>query len=260
MVDLWRHVASLARGLPAERVTVIARAIRALKGPRDIDRMKAAFGPNVDGKALAALADSWQANADVSANELASAFLGACASAEGRRGHGRSELVWTGPRTGLIPVRRTDQVLKSVIDSAQNHLFIVSFVFFNVPRLTDAMKRVIDRGVRVEILLESSSIHGGSLKEDCVAAMRDAVPGAVIYAWKSQGRKADPPFLPGKVHAKCAVADGRLAFITSANLTGAAMERNMEIGLLVHDGEVPDLLARHLRALVSVGLIEEVVD
>ena len=53
------------------------------------------------------------------------------------------------------------------------------------------------------------------------------------------------------VHAKCAVADGNIAFVTSANLSEAAMERNMELGVLLRGGQVPGLLDRHLAALVT---------
>jgi phosphatidylserine/phosphatidylglycerophosphate/cardiolipin synthase-like enzyme len=36
------------------------------------------------------------------------------------------------------------------------------------------------------------------------------------------------------MHAKAAVADSSTAFLTSANLTEAALERNMELGVLIH--------------------------
>ncbi|MFN8105307.1 MAG: phospholipase D-like domain-containing protein [Acidimicrobiia bacterium] len=41
------------------------------------------------------------------------------------------------------------------------------------------------------------------------------------------------------LHAKCAVADDHTALVTSANLTGAGLEHNMELGLLVRGGGVP---------------------
>ena len=57
------------------------------------------------------------------------------------------------------------------------------------------------------------------------------------------------------VHAKCAVADSKLAFITSANLTTAAMERNMELGMLIRGGSVPQQLRQHLAALVNTKVV-----
>ncbi len=39
------------------------------------------------------------------------------------------------------------------------------------------------------------------------------------------------------MHAKVLVVDGRTALVGSANVTGSAMERNLECGLLVRGGE-----------------------
>ena len=81
--------------------------------------------------------------------------------------------------------------------------------------------------------------------------MRTLVPDARLYAWT---QKADS-FAGGRVHAKVAVADDKLCFITSANLTGYAMEKNMEAGVLLTGGHVPRLLHDHLRALVDTRTV-----
>jgi phosphatidylserine/phosphatidylglycerophosphate/cardiolipin synthase-like enzyme len=46
-----------------------------------------------------------------------------------------------------------------------------------------------------------------------------------------------------------------VCFITSANLTGHAMEQNMEAGLLISGGHIPQTLEEHLRALVSMRIV-----
>ncbi|MDY0004853.1 MAG: phospholipase D-like domain-containing protein, partial [Polyangia bacterium] len=77
---------------------------------------------------------------------------------------------------------------------------------------------------------------------------------AEIYTWKQKPE----PFVDGKVHAKVAVVDGERAFITSANLTGYALEKNMEAGVAIHGGPVPLTLRNHLQALIDVGVIGRV--
>ena len=47
-------------------------------------------------------------------------------------------------------------------------------------------------------------------------------------------------------------------FITSANLTGHAMEKNMEAGVLISGGHIPRLLDDHLRSLVDTRLVTPV--
>jgi len=89
------------------------------------------------------------------------------------------------------------------------------------------------RGVSISMLLESSQDHGGSISFDVIGKMRTLVPSAKLYAW----RERSAPFADGRVHAKVAVADDDVCFITSANLTGHAMEQNMEAGVLLSGGQ-----------------------
>jgi phosphatidylserine/phosphatidylglycerophosphate/cardiolipin synthase-like enzyme len=53
------------------------------------------------------------------------------------------------------------------------------------------------------------------------------------------------------LHAKAIVADEQAALVTSANLTEAAFDRNIEVGILTRDQLVAASLARHFRVLVD---------
>jgi cardiolipin synthase len=116
------------------------------------------------------------------------------------------------------------------------------------------MNAANDRGVAISMLLELSQEHGGSITFDAIGKMRTLVPAAKLYAWRD---KADP-FSDGRVHAKVAVADGGMCFITSANLTGYAMEKNMEAGVLIAGGSIAKLLDQHLRSLVDTKVIASI--
>ena len=59
------------------------------------------------------------------------------------------------------------------------------------------------------------------------------------------------------MHAKGVVVDESAAFVTSANLTGHALDENMELGVLVRGGAVPRRLASHFRSLADAGVIRE---
>jgi phosphatidylserine/phosphatidylglycerophosphate/cardiolipin synthase-like enzyme len=87
--------------------------------------------------------------------------------------------------------------------------------------------------------------------------MRKFLPSVNFCEWLHD-RPSEGGENTGVVHAKCAVADGKLAFITSANLTSAAMERNMELGVIVRGGELPSVLHRHLEALILTGVIGKI--
>ena len=189
-----------------------------------------------------------------SGDEVAGMLLGA---AEARLRVERElsvELVWTGPTTSFVPTRRTEQVLLDLIASATKDFFLVSFVAYDVASVVTALNDAASRGVRLRILLEASTSHGGTLAYDPAATMRSRVPTAELFTWKEKPE----PFADGKVHAKVAVVDGARAFITSANLTGHALEKNMEAGVLINSGPVPKTLNDHLQALIDVKVITRV--
>jgi cardiolipin synthase len=59
----------------------------------------------------------------------------------------------------------------------------------------------------------------------------------------------------GVLHAKAVVADDEMVFMTSANLTEAALDRNIELGLLVRDHALAVSVSSHFRVLIDRGLL-----
>lgn len=57
------------------------------------------------------------------------------------------------------------------------------------------------------------------------------------------------------LHAKAVVADDAAVFVTSANLTEAALDHNIELGLLVRDPALAVSVTTHFRALIDLGLL-----
>jgi len=60
------------------------------------------------------------------------------------------------------------------------------------------------------------------------------------------------------MHAKAAVADSCVAFLISANLTEAALERNMELGVLIRGGGLPMAIEQLLDNLTECGEIQPI--
>jgi phosphatidylserine/phosphatidylglycerophosphate/cardiolipin synthase-like enzyme len=58
------------------------------------------------------------------------------------------------------------------------------------------------------------------------------------------------------LHAKATVADEQAALVTSANLTEAAFDRNIEVGILTRDQLLAASLTRHFRVLIDRGLLQ----
>ena len=172
--------------------------------------------------ALDRLLTAWETTT-VSGEVLAGILVGAAYAHRETQRDGSVELVWTGPTTPSVATRRTEQVLLDLIRCAENDVFLVSFVAYDVATVVDALNTAAARGIELRVLLESSTSHGGSLSVDPIRTMRECVPSANLYVWT--GRPA--PFTEGRVHAKIAVADGIAALLTSANLTGHALEKKV---------------------------------
>lgn len=60
----------------------------------------------------------------------------------------------------------------------------------------------------------------------------------------------------GFIHVKAAIADERMAMISSANLTAYGLDANMELGLVVRGEAIPQRIASHFRHLIQAGVLE----
>jgi len=250
MDELLEAIAALVSLVSPEKVQAVAARVRRTEASKAATALTSVVGTPVASAVVEQLAAAWQ-NTKVGSDELASMLLAASHVYSKAASEQSTELVWTGPTTPFVSARRTEQALLQVINSAEYSLFITSFVAYDVSTIVKALNAANDRGVVVSMMLELSQDHGGSITFDAIGKMRTLVPTARLYAWRD---KSDP-FSEGRVHAKVAVADGSTCFITSANLTGHAMEKNMEAGVLISGGTIPKLLENHLRSLIDTKVI-----
>lgn len=255
MSDIWNVIAELGLELHPARVNALANLIKSINSGEDFPKIRRNLSPNINAKLIDLLEQNWKQNKQLSSVEIASALISASLTAEIAASRGSVEVVWTGPSSNLVPIRHTEQVLKEVIESAKTKLFVVSFVAYDVPGVHAALNKAIERNVAVDILVESSQNSHSKIQVDSVPKMKSAVPKANIYIWD---QSESPKNTIGVVHAKCAVADDCIAFITSANLTTAAMEKNVELGVLIRGGDLPVRLEQHLRSLVVSEILKKV--
>lgn len=198
----------------------------------------------------AALCSAWAGEEALSGRSLALAVRVAADAVADTRGEQQVSVVWTGPASYEVPVRATSTVLTDVIAEARHELIVVSFAAYKVADVVQALRSATDRNVTVRLVLESVADSMGKLTHDAKLAFDTLPDGVEFYVWPAE-RRVTPAGGHAAMHAKCAVADGQIAFVTSANLTGAAMADNMELGLVVRGGDVPRRIAAHFNALIS---------
>ncbi len=203
------------------------------------------------------LVELWSQVADLDAAALSLALRAAQRTAAEVAGQQTVELVWTGPRTDEVPVRRNDQALREVIASAERELLLVSYAVYNVPKIAEGLAAAVTRGAAVRLVLEFQGAAEGDQTFDPLIALGELPEGVHVFHWPFEKR---PQFgtggKRGYIHVKCAVADRHLAFVSSANLTAYAMGANMELGVLIRGGLVPQRIAAHFEQLVSKGVLK----
>ncbi|MBM4185429.1 MAG: phospholipase [Gemmatimonadetes bacterium] len=175
----------------------------------------------------------------------------------------RPDLVWSGPEVPGVHARDTRRVYDELLGSAVRSIWVSTYAFFDGPRAFDVVARRMDSlpTLTVTLLLNIQRRRGDVTgSEQLVRRFAERFwnadwPGSrrprVLY----DPRALDIEGPGGVLHAKAVVADDETVFVTSANLTEAALDRNIEIGLLVRDPALAASVTSHFRALIDRGLL-----
>jgi phosphatidylserine/phosphatidylglycerophosphate/cardiolipin synthase-like enzyme len=247
-----RQAQRLAAELPPAMTTMLADAIEQSDGP-DVAAILATV-PQPHYRALTSeFLTAWRLSFPGLGSQAVATALSTAAVAEQARREERSvELVWTGPEADAVPLRHTEQALLQVIDAARERLLVVSYAVYKIPRIGEALARAASRGVTLRIVIEGAHRQDGLYVHDRLRALGDAIATrACVYLWPLDLRPRNEEGNHGVLHVKCAVADGRWLFLSSANLTANAFTLNMELGVLVRDETVAGEVEQHFDRLVT---------
>ncbi len=173
------------------------------------------------------------------------------------------DLVWSGPEVPGLHARDTRIVYEELLGSADRSVWASSFAYFDGPRAFEVLARRMDAtpDLRVTLLLNIQRRRGDTTKaEELVRKFADRFwgkdwPGTSRPSVYYDPRSLDPEGPGGVLHAKAVVTDDEAVFVTSANLTEAALDRNIEVGLLVRDRALAASVSSHFRVLIERGLL-----
>ena len=161
------------------------------------------------------------------------------------------ELVLTGPNTGTG--RDTGVVVRQLFREARTSVWVCGYKLYNARDLFADLARP---ELRVRMLLDIGEAEGQSEE----AAVRRFLDDFRRWHWP-EGQALpeiwyDPlSLLPhgehrAVAHAKCVVADERYLFLSSANFTEAAQNRNLEAGVLVDSTTLAARMVQFLEGLI----------
>jgi len=221
--------------------------------PYPLPAVSAALGGGGDevGQALQALA----------ARDLtpAAVIFALEAAEQALRSVDRPELVWSGPEVPGVYARDTRRVFEELVDGAQSSIWVSAYTFYDGPK---AFKRLATRmdttsALQITLLLNiqrranETSAPAQLVKRYADRFWKQEWPGERQPSVFYDPRSLAPAGVEGVLHAKALVVDDEAAFVTSANLTEAAFDRNLELGVLSRDRTLASGLARHFRVLID---------
>ena len=170
-----------------------------------------------------------------------------------------ADLVWTGPEASVAHSRDTAVVVEELFANAQRQVLVSSFVVQQgsivFKPLAVRMEQVPD--LRVRMFLHVA--RGWKDTRDESELLREfAAHFGDQWPWP---RRPEVYYDPRTVtadkaesatwHAKCVVVDEDLAFVTSANFTEWAHQRNVEAGVLLKNRHFADQLRQQFDGLIQ---------
>jgi phosphatidylserine/phosphatidylglycerophosphate/cardiolipin synthase-like enzyme len=166
------------------------------------------------------------------------------------------DLVTTGPLPSADGDTRV--VVQQLFYEAKRSILIAGYEFYNSEPVFRALanRMAAEPGLQVRFCVNLSPVENGG--ED--AAVKGFLSAFQRFHWPEHcplpafyydpRTIVPPPALQHRLHAKCVVVDSELAFISSANFTEAAHERNIEVGVL---------LRSRFSAIRLIGFFEQLI-
>ncbi|MBI4601329.1 MAG: phospholipase [Planctomycetes bacterium] len=174
------------------------------------------------------------------------------------------DLVSTGPEAPGAANRDTAIVVRELFAAARRHVLVAGYAVHQGRQVFQALaeRMDLDPALRVRMFLDVRRPQGDTSADSEVLARfatrfrRDEWPGRRLPEVYHDPRSlALDPARRASLHAKCVVVDREVAFISSANFTEAAQERNIEVGVLIRSASLAAKIAHHFESLAEAGYL-----
>lgn len=193
------------------------------------------------------------------------AVLGAVLAERTRAKRPAPELVWTGPEGAQAQARDTAVVLRELFESARKRVVLAGYSFMNAESVLKPLQQVmVEHGVEAHFFVDVKQPERPQPDEEAYgnAQLKTFLDNNWPFNTAPPTLYCDRRALsPGKgaaycsLHAKCVAVDSRRAFVSSANFTLRAQDRNIETGVLIDDPHFAQQLDRQWMSLVQGAFV-----
>jgi phosphatidylserine/phosphatidylglycerophosphate/cardiolipin synthase-like enzyme len=247
--------------LPAHLRQRLVQALEAehLKPPYTEAGLRQLLGADVDAAALSALLGELDARG-VDGRAITFAVEVADHAVVGIP---QPQLVWSGPEVQGLHARDTRRVYEELVAGAQRSLWICAYTYYDGAKAFQSLALRMDQTPELQVTL---LLNIQRSRDDQIPS-NELVRRFAERLWKKDwpgDRQPEVFYDPrsvelerreGVLHAKAIVADDEALFVTSANLTEAAFDRNIEVGVVTRDPTLAANLSKHFRVLIERGLL-----
>jgi phosphatidylserine/phosphatidylglycerophosphate/cardiolipin synthase-like enzyme len=251
-------------GMSANALRGISAALRAGRLVTPLSKLSLRrVAPSCTGPAVAELVRL--SNDGLHATHLA-LLVDAMADAVEGRLISNAELVWTGPESSVSHSRDTLVVVSELFRVATKSVLVSTFV---IQRPDVVFRALADRMIEVPDLRVQIFVHVGRNPRDTrydseilrefsmELAERWPGPRRPFLYYHPLSLSTDPA-TRANWHAKAVVVDDEISFVTSANFTEWAHERNVEAGVLIRSASFARQLRQQFDSLVQSRAVLEV--
>lgn len=178
------------------------------------------------------------------------------------------DLVLSGPDSAEIASRDTLVVVDELFSQAAQCVTVVGYAVHQGETVFESLANNMKKkpALGVEMFLDIQRPPGNTQSErELVASFLDrlkreqwpqSAPIPAVYYFPASLDHSSTT--RASLHAKCIVADRKLAWISSANFTAAAHKRNIEVGVLLRTQSIAQRLAAHFDFLKEKKILQRI--
>lgn len=153
-------------------------------------------------------------------------------------------VVWSGPLLPGDSHRTTDAIVR-LIDQAEESVLASTYSGSTSAPFVKALRRAADRKLTITLIVDIARML------ETAELLKKEVPRATMLGYHyGSGASA------GLQHSKVVVVDGQSSLVTSANLSVAAIEKNLEAGILIEDPTIASQITRRFADLTAAGFVQ----
>jgi phosphatidylserine/phosphatidylglycerophosphate/cardiolipin synthase-like enzyme len=178
------------------------------------------------------------------------------------------EFVWSGPERGVSQTRETSVVVEDLFRHAEREVLVSTYAIHDGRSVFDTLAERMTElpELHVRFFLHVKREKQETEKTEIEVLRRFALEFRDRH-WPKGARTPelfyDPRTLMNgptttSLHAKCIVVDDRRSFVTSANFTEAAQQRNIEAGVLIDNPQFARTLRGQFDMLIGRKMLDRI--